>query len=359
MKKERKIRKINENTKNNEIKNKTIINTKIKDKTTKNYKLIKKDEKGNFSIVISGILLVSFLILSMVVLNMAVNEMKNNNEAISSNQYGYIINDYRNNLNIIEREALEELSDNVINNKKGCEDAREELKKIIDKKLSEKNEEYYKNYNMVIDSHICGIENSSDPFYIKFKTYISSEKDDFSYENIEEDDVSVIGLKDPTPVVFCGRDSSFSHNETKVQYGYSLAKFLKNKGIENYSYYINATAPFIIKKCPYDPYKKHGEGYAMKDCRDNGYYHESADGACYLCRLEGKGGCGHYGFETFINPQKTNQTNLTSACGSDHVIFEDGTYPGVEVIYYTNEGFNEILFLDPHGHKVKYGMSGH
>ena len=99
----------------------------------------------------------------------------------------------------------------------------------------------------------------------------------------------------------------------------------------------------------------------MKNCRDNGYYHESRDGACYLCRLEGKSGCEHYGFETFINPQKTNETGLMSACGSDHVIFSNDIYPGVEVIYNSENDngnlVNEILYLDPNGHKVKYGMS--
>lgn len=94
----------------------------------------------------------------------------------------------------------------------------------------------------------------------------------------------------------------------------------------------------------------------MKTCRDSGYYHESADGACYLCRLEGKSGCGHYGFETFINPQPMNLTNLSSACGSDHVIFGEDTYPGIECIYYSQNGLNEFLFLDPNGHRVKYGM---
>ena len=68
-------------------------------------------------------------------------------------------------------------------------------------------------------------------------------------------------------------------------------------------------------------------------------------------------GCEHYGFETFINPQKTNETGRVSACGSDHVIFSADIYPGVEVIYNSENGLNEILYLDPNGHKVKYGMS--
>ena len=233
------------------------------------------------------------------------------------------------------------------------------MKKIIDEKLKAENDEYYKDYGIRIESHVSSIENSSNPFAVKIKTYISSVKGDLSYRNILEDDISVEGLRDPVPILICGRDPSFKYNETAVEYGYSLSNYLKDNGIENYSCYINATVPNIVKKCPYDPYKHHGDGYAMKNCRDNGYYHESRDGACYMCRLEAKAGCGHYGFETFIIPHPTNETNLSSACGSDHVIFSDDIYPGVEVSYYNENGMNEILFLDPNGHRVKYGMTNH
>ena len=345
------------------------------------------DERGNYSIIISGILLISFLILSTVVLNMVIEEQDEKTDSISSNQFQYIMEDYKRNLPLIERESLEELSEYVITNRKACFNSRDDLKEIIDEKLAQKNQEYFENYGMSIDSSIIGIENTSDPFSIRFKTYISSVKGDFSYEEVDESNVNCYDLKDPVPVLFCGDDSSFRIAKTvddssfkianagddssfridddfegeKVFYGYSLSKFLKKQGIENYSFYENASSPFIIKRCPYDPYKHHGDdgGKIMKNCRDNGYYHESADGACYLCRLEGKSGCQHYGFETFINPQKTNETGRVSACGSDHVIFSEDIYPGVEVIYYSEDGLNEILYLDPNGHKVKYGMSGY
>ncbi|ADC48052.1 hypothetical protein mru_2202 [Methanobrevibacter ruminantium M1] len=341
------------------------------------------DNKGNYSIVISAILLISFLILSIIVLNTVLEEREEHTDTIASNQYQYIIEDYKRNLPNIEREALEELSLYVIENKRPCFNSRDDLKEIIDEKLAQKNQEYYQNYNIEINSSIIGIENTSDPFSYKFKTYISSVKGDFSYEEIDESYVNCYNLKDPVPVLFCGDDSSFriedysllgdsdfgthdsnfenddSSSNQKVFYGHSLAKFLRRHHVENYSFYENASSPFIIKRCPYDPYKHHGDdnGRIMKNCRDNGYYHESADGACYLCRLEGKSGCDHYGFETFINPQKTNETGGVSACGSDHVIFSDDIYPGVEVIYNSENGLNEILYLDPHGHKVKYGMS--
>lgn len=343
-----------------------------KDEKKKNYKnFIKKDflddEEGNFSIIISSLLLVSFLILSIIVLNAAIEEREENKEIISSDEYQLIMNDYIRNLPLIERETLEELSEEVIKNRKPCLDSRDDLKEMVDEKLSNKNQEYWDNFNIQINSSLIAIENTTDPFSYKFKVYVSSSKGDCSFENIVSSDVDCIGLKDPIPLLCCKKYSGIEIIDSSYNYGNSLSELLKSKGVENHSNYINASSPFIIRKCPYDPYRHHGDdgGVVMKNCRDNGYYHESRDGACYLCRLEGKCGCEHYGFETFINPQKTNETGLVSACGSDHVIFSDDVYPGVEVIY-SNESngsnfgegqIHEILYLDPHGHKVKYGMS--
>jgi hypothetical protein len=66
----------------------------------------------------------------------------------------------------------------------------------------------------------------------------------------------------------------------------------------------------------------------MKNCLDNGYYHEIRDGACFLHRLEWLGLCPDYGMETFLLPNhKLNQTGLIATSAPDHVIFEE-SYPG-------------------------------
>lgn len=343
------------------MKIKTIFKKNKENKTIENSSIKKLfgNEDGNFSIILSSLLLLGFLMLSIIVLNTAIENENENNELISSNNYQYIMNDYKRNLPLLEREAMEELSEDVIKNERPSLDSKSDLKEIIDEKLAQKNQEYYDDYNIMINSSLISIENTTDPFSYKFKTHITSVKGDYSYENMVTSDVDCINLKDPVPLLFCKSYHGLVWNDTDYSYGNSLSEFLKSKGVENYSFYENASSPFIVRKCPYDPYVHHGDegGKIMKNCRDNGYYHESRDGACYLCRLEGKSGCEHYGFETFINPQKTNETGCVSACGSDHVIFSDDIYPGVEVIYNSEDGLNEILYLDPHGHKVKYGMS--
>ena len=343
------------------IKNKN--NEYEKDKKYRNdstRKELLNDEKGNFSIILTSLILIGFLLLSIIILNVAINQEGENGEIVSSNNFQYIVNDYIRNLPLIEHEALEDLSEEIIKDKRPSLDSKSDLKEIVDGKLSAKNQEYYENYGIQINSSLIAIENTSNPFSYKFKTHILSVKGDYSFEKIVSSDVDCIDLKDPVPILYLKDYHGLSCNENSYNYGDSLSEFLRTKGVENYSFYIDANSPLIIRKCPYDPYKHHGDdnGKIMKNCRDNGYYHESRDGACYLCRLEGKSGCEHYGFETFINPQKTNETGRVSACGSDHVIFSDDIYSGVEVIYNSENGLNEILYLDSHGHKVKYGMSG-
>lgn len=342
------------NNKNNEYEK----DKKYRNDSTR--KELLNDEKGNFSIILTSLILIGFLLLSIIILNVAINQERENGEIVSSNNFQYIVNDYIRNLPLIEHEALEDLSEEIIKDKRPSLDSKSDLKEIVDGKLSAKNQEYYENYGIQINSSLIAIENTSNPFSYKFKTHILSVKGDYSFEKIVSSDVDCIDLKDPVPILYLKDYHGLSYNESFYNYGNSLSEFLRSKGVENYSFYIDANSPLIIRKCPYDPYKHHGDdnGKIMKNCRDNGYYHESRDGACYLCRLEGKSGCEHYGFETFINPQKTNETGRVSACGSDHVIFSDDIYPGVEVIYNDEDRLKEILYLDPHGHKVKYGMSG-
>ena len=187
---------------------------------------IVKDNKGNFYIGIATILLISFLILSICILNLAIESSQENTESIANDEYEYIIQDYKRNIPIIEREAIEEISEEVISKKTPLDDSKEEIKKRCDEKLANLNEKFYNHYNIKITSYVSSIENISEPFDIRFKTCISSVKNNMNYEIIEEKDINIEGLKDPIPFLYCGKDLSFSYNETNVKYGNSLAKYL-------------------------------------------------------------------------------------------------------------------------------------
>ena len=142
--------------------------------------------------------------------------------------------------------------------------------------------------------------------------------------------------------------SGIWHDDKKIHYGTTLTTYLTAHGIDKPEGYLGATSPLIIKKCPYDPYIHHGDGDTLQNCLKNGYFHESADGSCYLCRLEGKGICPHYGFEVFIVPHCVGVEYSVS--GSDHVVFHD-KYPGHKI----NPEDPTELFLDV-AHRTKYGV---
>ena len=250
------------------------INNKNKeyteDKKLENVPIKKKfldDEKGNFTIIMTSLILIGFLLLSMIVLNSAINERCENKEMISSNNFQYIVNDYIRNIPLIEHEALEELSEEVMKNKRPCLDSKRDLKEIIDEKLSVKNQEYYDNYNIQINSSLIAIENTTNPFSYKFKTHVFCMKGDYSFERIVSSDVDCINLKDPVPLLYLKDHYGLSYNDSSYSYGNSLSEFLRKKDVGNCSYYINANSPLSIRRCPYDPYKHHGDdnGKIMKN----------------------------------------------------------------------------------------------
>ena len=72
-----------------------------------------EDERANFSIIMAGLMLIGFLILSIAILNVAIDKTDENRQVISSDEFQYAMDDYMRNVPIIEREALEELGEDV------------------------------------------------------------------------------------------------------------------------------------------------------------------------------------------------------------------------------------------------------
>ena len=161
--------------------------------------------------------------------------------------------------------------------------------------------------------------------------------------------MSIEGLKDPLPPAKLTVVSGIFIQGDKINYKNALVRYLKLRGLDSPYSYLLATSPVYVKKCPYDPYIHHGDPGVLKDCLKKGYFHESADGSCYLCRLEGKGSCPHYGLEVFIQTH-TPLINDTISC-SDHVIYHD---------HYTGQKIDKLdinsLFLDS-SHRKKYGLN--
>lgn len=308
----------------------------------------KIDNKGNIITGTTVILIVSIMLIVIFIVN-SINYMENENiNSISNDNFKYIIKDYNNNLEQLGRDSIAEETEKLYH-AHIIHDSRKDIKKILNNKLKEVNKEYKEKYGINIRSEVLSVESTDSPWKVLFKVRIKADKDTNQFYGILESNSSIEGLKDPLPYAKLPKIYNNINNDgKKIHYFQALAQYLRLHNVDSYESYILATSPLFIKKCPYDPYIHHGDGNTLKECLKQGYFHESADGSCYLCRLDGKGVCPHYGMEVFIQTH-TPLTNESVSC-SDHVVFHDR---------YTGEKLNKYdinsLILDS-SHAKKYGL---
>lgn len=308
----------------------------------------KIDNKGNIITGTTVILIVSIALIVIFIVN-SINYMENENiNSISNDNFKYIIKDYNKNLQQLGRDSIAEETEKLYH-AHIIHDSRKDIKKILNNKLKEVNKEYNEKYGINIRSEVLSVESTDRPWKVLFKVRIKADKDTNQFDGILESNSSIEGLKDPLPYAKLPKIYNNINNDgKKIHYFQALAQYLRLHNVDSYESYILATSPLFIKKCPYDPYIHHGDGNTLKECLKQGYFHESADGSCYLCRLDGKGVCPHYGMEVFIQTH-TPLTNESVSC-SDHVVFHDR---------YTGEKLNKYdinsLILDS-SHAKKYGL---
>ncbi|WP_458456275.1 hypothetical protein [Methanobrevibacter sp.] len=310
-------------------------------------KIKKIDPKGNLMVGTTAILIVSLLLLCIFVAT-SMNYIENKNiNSTSNDNFKYLIEDYTLNLEILGRESVDEATQKVYNGLPVL-NSENQIKKNLDKKLTEKNEEYERKYGVKISSKTVSVENTASPWKVLFKVKLDVEKDRQRYSKIIERNASIEGLRDPLPIAKLTIASGILTYDNKIHYKTALSAYMLLHNLDSPESYIEATAPLTIKKCPYDPYIHHGDPGVLKDCLKKGYFHESADGSCYLCRLEGKGKCPHYGFEVFIQTH-TPLNNESLSC-SDHVVFSDH-YNGKKI---DEDDWNSLILDD--SHRKKYGL---
>lgn len=308
----------------------------------------KIDNKGNIITGTTVILIVSIMLIVIFIVN-SINYMENENiNSISNDNFKYIIKDYNNNLEQLGRDSIAEETEKLYH-AHIIHDSRKDIKKILNNKLKEENKEYKEKYGINIRSEVLSVESTDSPWKVLFKVRIKADKDTNQFDGILESNSSIEGLKDPLPYAKLPKIYNNINNDgKKIHYFQALAQYLRLHNVDSYESYILATSPLFIKKCPYDPYIHHGDGNTLKECLKQGYFHESADGSCYLCRLDGKGVCPHYGMEVFIQTH-TPLTNESVSC-SDHVVFHD-RYKGEKLNKYDINS----LILDS-SHAKKYGL---
>ncbi|WP_458454537.1 hypothetical protein [Methanobrevibacter sp.] len=311
---------------------------------------MKLDSKGNIIVGTTAILIVILLLMCIFIIT-SINYIQNQNlESQSNDNFKYIIDDYSNNLEVLGRESIADVTQKVYTGLP-VHDSEDEIKKKLDSRLEKKNEEFRDKYDVKLSSETLSVENTDSPWKILFKVRLEGEKNNEIFSQIIERNASVEGLRDPLPIAKLTIASGIMAYDDKIHYKTALSAYMLLHHFDSPESYIGATAPLTIKKCPYDPYVHHGDPGVLEDCLDTGYFHESADGSCYLCRLEGDGKCPHYGFEVFIQTH-TPLKNESLSC-SDHVVFADH-YNGQKI----NPDDWDSLILDS-SHQKKYGLTNY
>ena len=269
--------------------------------------------------------------------------------------------DIETNLPLIAEYTFQKTSEEVIKHEYPIQNSEMTIKNRLQSKIDDLTRKY-KNERINASCKIISVHPSQDPFKVNISSIITINKDNINHQIILSQNIPITDPKypisDALPFIKCKNFGRIKNTNQRIMYGLSLRNYLKNEKMHNADVYINATSPLIFKKCPYEPYTTHGQSYKLTDlrnCIENGFYHESNDGSCFLCRLEGRSVCNHAGMETFIIPQVTeNQGYLSAPCSSDHVIFNDN-YEGLGLIYHSNTTGYYKIFLDK-GHRLKYGL---
>ncbi len=308
---------------------------------------MKIDSNGNL-ILGTTVILITILLLIAVFVFTTINYIENKNiDSQENDNFKYIVDDYSNNIEVLGRDSIADACDKVYHTFK-LFNSENQIKKNLNKKLEKKNEELKEKYDADIRSEVLSVSPTDTPWKVLFKVKLNIKKNNEKFYRIIEKNVSIEGLRDPLPPAKLSVASGIFIQGDKINYKNALTRYLKLRNLDSPFSYAFATTPLHIKKCPYDPYIHHGDPGVLKDCLKQGYFHESADGSCYLCRLEGKGKCPHYGMEVFIQPH-TPLLNDSVSC-SDHVVFHD---------HYSGQKIDKLdinsLILDS-SHRKKYGL---
>ena len=308
---------------------------------------MKIDSKGNL-ILGTTVILITILLLIAVFVFTTINYIENENiDSYENDNFKYIVDDYSSNLEVLGRDSIADACDKVYHTFK-LFNSEDQIKKNLNKKLEKKNEDLKEKHDADIRSEVLSVSPTDSPWKVLFKVKLNIKKNNNRFNRIIEKNVSIEGLRDPLPLAKLGVASGIFIQGDKLNYKNALTRYLKLRNLDSPFSYAFATTPLYIKKCPYDPYIHNGDPGVLKDCLKQGYFHESADGSCYLCRLEGKGKCPHYGMEVFIQPH-TPLLNDSISC-SDHVVYHDH-YPGQKI---DKLDINSLI-LDS-SHQKKYGL---
>jgi len=322
------------------------------------------DKKGYVLSVFTFLLMIPAILIVAAFADMVKTGEESISTVLQSDNTFYAVNNLEKNIDSFTLDTLRETADNITVTGIPLKDSRSTVKC----KLQTNIDDFTQNYAEYIGADevkciILRVDSAPDPFKIEVDFNIYIKKGRTAHNETIKRFVDINDKQIPDPMPFTKLNPfgipKRDNNTGLILYGPSLYDFLNYRGLENAEVYNGSSSPLFIKKCPYDPYISHGNGNSfdvLKNCIYCRYFHESSDGACFMCKLEGKVTCEHYGMETFIIPHVFfNSTLLKAPCSSDHVIFNNDTYPGVPLEYYFEGSEHHVIFFD-NGHRQKYGL---
>jgi len=321
------------------------------------------DQKGYVMSGLTLLLIIPVFLLIVIFVDIVHTGSETQSLGVQSDVTFYTAKDIEGNIPILTEKILQKTTDNVVKTGIPVADSRNTIKNSLQEEMNQLSERYGSSENINVTCKVWSVNPSSDPFKIEVNSTIYVQKGNLAHDEHISQNISITDsnypIQDSLPFIKCKNYGKITNTSAKILYGQSLVNLLKAKNLTNACVYENATSPLFIKKCPYDPYVGHGNSpyfVVLKNCIDNGYFHESSDGSCFLCRLEGKNTCSHYGFETFVVPSNSSNSRLIFApCSSEHVIFDGYVYSGKGIVYYSDGSNYFKLFLD-NGHRQKYGL---
>ena len=146
-----------------------------------NFKRFFLENEGNIISSITIILIFSFILVGILVLQTSNYNNENKVSKLTSDNFEYIVEDYRANIKVLSLDIINQTSKNIIENKQPLSNSRILLKNQINQRLADENRKYYNDYNIIINSEVLEVFSDDNPFYINVKTKLTFTKDDISY----------------------------------------------------------------------------------------------------------------------------------------------------------------------------------
>ena len=204
------------------------------------------DQKGFTTSILLLILLIPVFLLLVITIDEYSHNVNNTVENLESNQIKSISEDFENEILIVTKESLHNITYDIVTSKRSVTD-KDTIRRYIQNRINEK--EIHYNNNFLIDCEIKDLKSSDNPFKIElYYSLVVSTKDNKIKNTKNEQKLVEITDKrfpvyDPLPTLKTGA----TLNGNNLEYGNQLSGHIN---INNPDAYLNTIQSIIIKECP-------------------------------------------------------------------------------------------------------------